>query len=86
MPDVVLMSGNLFIMARLLDRYSRRTIALFWLLIVSIVIFTLIYLEQIAVLYILATLSLVVLLLIVGFADLEKVSRQKIEGFAGKTE
>jgi len=73
-------------MARLTERYSRRSIALFWLAIVSIVVFSLIYFEQIAVLYILATLSLVVLLLIVGFADLEKVSREKIEGFAAKAE
>jgi hypothetical protein len=73
-------------MARLTDRYSRRSIALFWLAIVSIVIFSLIYFEQIAILYVLATLSLVILLLIVGFADLEKVSRDKIEGFATKTE
>jgi hypothetical protein len=73
-------------MARLTERYSRRSIALFWLAIISIVIFTLIYFEQVAILYILATLSLVVLLLIVGFADLEKVSREKIEGFAAKTE
>ena len=80
------MSGIRLNMARLTDRYSRRTIALFWLAIVSIIMFTLIYLEQIAVLYVLATLSLVVLLLIVGFADLEKVSRDKIEGFAGKPE
>jgi hypothetical protein len=69
-------------MARLTERYSRRSIALFWLAIVSIVIFSLIYFEQIAVLYILATVSLAVLLLIVAFADLEKVSREKIEGFA----
>ena len=73
-------------MARLTERYSRRSIALFWLAIISIVVFSLIYFEQIAVLYILATLSLVVLLLIVGFADLEKVSREKIEGFATKAE
>lgn len=73
-------------MARFAERYSRRSIALFWLAIVSVVIFTLIYLEQIAVLYVLATISLVVLLLIVGFADLEKVSREKIEGFASKGE
>ena len=71
-------------MARLTEKYSRRSIALFWLVLVSIVIFTLIYFEQIAVLYILATVSLVVLLLVVGFADLEKVSREKIEGFAAK--
>ena len=80
------MSGRLHFMARLTERYSRRSIALFWLVLVSIILFTLIYFEQIAVLYILATLSLVVLLLIVGFADLEKVSREKIEGFATKAD
>ena len=42
------------------------------------------YLEQIAVLYVLATFALVILLLIVGFADLEKVGRENIEGFAEK--
>ncbi len=73
-------------MARLQERYSRRSIALFWLAVVSVVIFSLIYFEQIAVLYILATLSLVILLLIVGFADLEKVSRDKVAGFAAKSE
>jgi len=73
-------------MARLTQRYSRRSIALFWLAIVSIIIFSLIYLEQIAILYILATISLAILLLIVAFADLEKVSREKIEGFATKAE
>jgi hypothetical protein len=73
-------------MARLQEKYSRRSIALFWLAIISIVIFSLIYFEQIAVLYILATLSLVVLLLIVGFADLEKVSRDKVGSFASKVE
>ncbi len=68
------------------SKYSRRTIALFWLLVVSIIIGTLIYFEQIAVLYVLATISLVILLLIVGFADLEKVGRDNIEGFARKEE
>ena len=86
MPGVFLIVWPSTNMASFTDRYSRRTIALFWLVIISIVIFTLIYLEQIAVLYILATLSLVVLLLIVGFADLEKVSREKAEGFAPKPE
>ncbi len=66
------------------SRYSRRFIALFWLLLISIVIGTLLYFEQIAVLYVLATLSLVLLLLVVGFADLEKVGRENIEGFIGK--
>jgi hypothetical protein len=58
-------------------KYSRRIVALFWLLVVGIVIGVLLYLEQIAVLYVLATLSLVALLLVVGFADLEHVG---IEG------
>ena len=73
-------------MARFWQGYSRRSIALFWLAVVSILIFTLIAMEQIAVLYILATLALVVLLLIVGFADLEGVERERIEGFAAKSE
>ncbi len=71
-------------MSGLNKKYSRRTVALFWLVLVAIVIGTLLYLEQIEVLYILATLSLVVLLLIVGFADLEKVGRENVEGFASK--
>lgn len=65
-------------------KFSRRTIALFWLVLCAIVIGVLLYLEQIAVLYILATLGLVVLLLIVGFADLEKVGRENVEGFGPK--
>ena len=65
-------------------KYSRRTVALFWLLVVSIVIGSLIYWEQIAALYVLATLALVVLLVIVGRADLEKVGRENIEGFIAK--
>ena len=65
-------------------RFSRRSVALFWLAIVGVIIGVLIYLEQIAVLYVLATLSLVVLLLIVGFADLEKIGREGAERFVGK--
>ena len=68
------------------SKYSRRTVALFWLLVVGIVIGSLIYWEQIALLYVLATLVLVGLLLIVGRADLEKVGRENIEGFAVKEE
>lgn len=68
------------------QRFSRRTIALFWFLAVAIVIGILIYLEQIALLYVLATIGLVVLLLIVGFADLENVNRDAVEGFAAKSE
>ena len=63
------------------SKLSRRAIALLWLVGVSIVIGTLIYLEQIAILYVLATISLVGLLLIVAFADLEHVGRENIEGF-----
>ena len=63
------------------SKYSRRSVALVWLLAVAIVIGTLIYLEQIAILYVLATISLVALLLIVAFADLENVGRENIEGF-----
>ncbi len=65
------------------SKLSRRTIALLWFLMVGIVIGTLIAYEQIAILYVLATLVLVVLLLVVGFADLEKVTREDIEGFSG---
>jgi len=46
-----------------------------WLLVVGTVIGTLIYLEQISILYVLTTLALVGLLLIVGFSDLEGVRR-----------
>ncbi len=62
-------------------KLGRRTTALLWLLGVAIVIGTLIYLEQIAILYVLATISLVGLLLIVAFADLESVGRENLEGF-----
>ncbi len=65
-------------------RFGRRATALLWLLVVAIVIGTLIYLEQIAVLYVLATISLVGLLLIVAFADLENVGRENLEGFIGE--
>lgn len=71
-------------MAEKQSRFSRRTIALFWLLLLGIIIGTLIVFEQIALLYVLATLSLVGLLLIVGFADLENVGRENLEGFADK--
>lgn len=68
-------------MAAKQTRLNRRTTALIWLVAVAIVIGTLIYLEQIAILYVLATVSLVVLLLVVAFADLEHVGRENIEGF-----
>lgn len=66
------------------SKFSRRTIALFWVLAVGVVIAVLIAFELISVLYLLATIALVVLLLIVGFADLESVGRDDIEGFAAR--
>lgn len=72
--------------AMIQTNFSRRTIALFWCLLIGIVIGVLIYLEQIALLYVLATLALVVLLLIVGFADLENVGRENVENLAVKEE
>ena len=66
-------------MVKLNERYSRRTIALFWTLIVGVLIGVFIYYEQIAILYVVATLSLVALLLIVAFADLENVGRESME-------
>jgi cell division protein FtsW (lipid II flippase) len=50
---------------------SRRMMTLIYGAIVAAVIVTLLYYERIDVLYILATLGLVVLLLIVAFANLE---------------
>lgn len=75
MNDFLFMAGKQ-------SKLSRRTAALLWFLAVAIVIGTLIYLEQIAILYVLATISLVALLLIVAFADLENVGRESIEDFA----
>ncbi len=66
-------------MAEKVSKFSRRSVALFWLVIVAIVIGSLIAFEQIAVLYILATLALVALLLIVGFSDLENVGVENPE-------
>jgi hypothetical protein len=59
----------------ILGNLSRRTTALLYLVVASIVIGVFIYLEQIAVLYVLATLGIVALLLIVAFADLEHIGR-----------
>ena len=54
-------------------KLSRRSVAVLWLGAITIFIGAMIYLEQLALLYVVATLALVVLLLIVSFADLEKV-------------
>jgi quinol-cytochrome oxidoreductase complex cytochrome b subunit len=63
-------------------KFSRRMIAIFWLAVVGIIITTLIAFEQIAILYVLATLSIVVLLLIVAFADLENVGSDSSGDFS----
>ena len=66
-------------------RIGRRTIALLLMFLVAIVIGVLIVYELISVLYVLATLSLVILLLVVGFADLEGVSRTDSDGAGSET-
>jgi len=67
------------------NRFGRRTVALFWLALVAVVIGALIAYEQISILYVLCTLALVILLLIVGFADLEGVKRADEEGLGSKS-
>lgn len=56
---------------------------MFWCLAVAVVIGAMIFFEQIALLYVIATLALVLLLLIVGFADLENVGRGKGDAVSG---
>lgn len=68
------------------NRFTRRTIALFWVLAVGVVIGVLIYFELISILYVLATVALVLLLIIVGFSDLENVGRDAVDDFAVKKE
>jgi len=70
-------------MAEIQSRFSRRTIALFWCLATGVIIGILIYKEQIAFLYVLATLVLVWLLLTVARADLKNAGRESA-GFAVK--
>lgn len=69
-------------MAETQSKLSRRMAALIWLVILAVIIGVLIYFQQIALLYVLATVGLVALLLIVGFADLENVDRDASAGFA----
>ena len=54
--------------------------ALLWMLLFAVVVGVLIAYEQISILYVMVTLMLVALLLIVGFADLEGVSRADSDG------
>ena len=60
--------------------------ALIWLVAAGLVIGILVYLEQIALLYALATVALVVLLLVVAFADLEQVGNDGSTGFGSDRE
>lgn len=66
-------------MANISSKYSRRSIVLFWLAVVAIIIGSLIYFQQIPLLYVLATVALVALLIIVGFSDLESVGVENME-------
>jgi hypothetical protein len=61
-------------------KLSRRTTALLLMLAVAVIIGVLIAYEQISALYVLCTLALVTLLIVVGFSDLEGVSRTDSEG------
>lgn len=70
-------------MAQTQNKFSRRTVALFWLVAVAAVIGVLIAYEMISILYVLATVALVALLLFVAFADLEKIG-ENAQGFASK--
>ena len=54
---------------------GRRSKAILWLFIAAIAIGAFIYFEQIAILYVVATLGIVLLLVIVAFSDLEKVGQ-----------
>ncbi len=60
-------------------KMSRRASILLWLGTVGIVIGLLIYFEQIAILYVLATIALVVLLTVVSLSDLEGVDRENMQ-------
>ncbi|MGI8670492.1 MAG: hypothetical protein ACR2J3_11720 [Aridibacter sp.] len=66
-------------MAEKVSKYGRRTKALFWCFAVAVIIGIMIYFEQIALLYVLATVGLVALLFVVGFSDLENVGRDNLE-------
>ena len=52
------------------SRRRRKTITYIWIAILSLIVITLIYWEQTALLYILATLGVTALLVVVALADL----------------
>ena len=57
------------------EKMSRRKSIFLSLGVVAVIIGTLLYFEQISVLYLLATISLVALLLIVAFSDLQEMGK-----------
>ena len=57
------------------DRRRRKLMTALWALGLAVVVITLIYFEQSAILYILCTISIAVLLLIVAFSDLAHEQR-----------
>jgi hypothetical protein len=63
---------------------SPRKMALLWMFVTAIIIGILIAYEQISILYVLATLAIVGLLLVVGFSDLEELSRRSEDSEAVK--
>ena len=64
-------------------KLGRRTVALLWLIAVGIVIGVLIAIEQIPVLYLLATLALVALRLRFAYSEVESFGRGDHEEAAG---
>ncbi|CDM66683.1 hypothetical protein [Pyrinomonas methylaliphatogenes] len=56
-------------------RKKRRQRTILWCAIAAAIIIALLWTEQIALLYVLATLGLTILMLIVAFADLEGAKR-----------
>lgn len=53
--------------------------ALFWCGVVALIIGLMIGFEQIPMLYAVATIALVVLLIVVGFSDLESVGQESVD-------
>ena len=59
------------------DRRRRKLITGLWALLMAVVVITLIYLEQTAILYILCTLGVTALLVIVAFSDLAHTDKDQ---------
>lgn len=57
-------------------RFSRRSVTLFWCLMIAVGVTALLVFKQIAALYVLATLGLVILLAIVGWTNLDSTTKR----------